>query len=540
MSNTFGAPGVYITEQLLTPAPTAPVTSPSVAGFAGEHWRGPVASPVLCNRWQDFVNYFGGFNTGTVPVLTNQWLPYAVYEFFNNGGTQCYINRIAASGTPGAAASITLKDGAATPQNTLKLTAGFLGINTTQNPNVGTWGNGIQVQVTAAGQNAAPGTFAITVFNGGSGPGNIVEQWNNLNMIGNSPRYAPTVLNSATSGSLWIVATDLFSATGAPLNAPAAVGPVALSGGVDTASPSAADRSAAWTVGNAACAFDYVPDVLNVNAPGETTTTVLQSAIVYASGGSSGRAYTFLVIDTPVGLAPAAAVAYMQSLQALQNSSFAALYYPWVVAVNPASSSLQATVTMPPGGLVLGQMASVDTATGPWYAPAGTQTDLSGVVSTERQITPTNISTLNLANINALKTLPNGNVIIWGARTMLTQLTDVYVPIRRTLNYIEARLSDLLQYAVFQPNDSLLWAAITSTCDQFLSQIAARNAFQGTTQANQFFVICNATNNTPTSIQQGVVNTTIGVALNYPAEFIQLTVQQFQASGVTTTQSSTV
>ena len=536
MSNTFGAPGVYVTETLIAPTPSTPVTSPSVAGFAGEHWRGPAGVAIQCNRWQDFVNYFGGFNTATVPVLSNQWLPYAVYEFFNNGGTQCYINRIVASASAGVAASLTFKDGAATPQNTLKLTAGFLGTA----GSVGTWGNQLYAQVVQV-SSAAAGTFNLVIYSGGNGPGNIVEQWNNLNMIGTSPRYAPTVINSQTSGSLFVVATDLFSATSPPLNSPANNGPTQFAGGVDAGSPSVPDRQAAWTYGNNASAFDGVQGVLNMAAPGEVNTSVLQSATVYAGGGTSGRPYSFLVIDPPQGSTPAAVISYMQSLQALNNSSFAAVYYPWVVAVNPSSSSLQSTVTMPPSGLILGQYCQVDTATGPWYAPAGMTTDLSGIVGAERQLTPANYSSLNLANVNALKTLPAGQVIIWGARTMLTQLTDVYIPIRRTLNYVEATLSQSLQYAVFQPNDSLLWATITSTCDQFLSKIAARNAFQGTTQAQQFFVICNSNNNTPSTIAQGIVNTTIGLALNYPAEFIQLNVQQFQASGaITTTVQATV
>ena len=530
MSNTFGAPGVYVTEALLAPTPATPVTSPSTAGFAGEHWRGPTGVAVQCNRWQDFVNFFGGFNPNSTPVLTNQWLPYAVYEFFNNGGTQCYINRIGASITPGVAASHIFKDGAATPQNTLQLTAGFLGVNNS----IGTWGNSLYAQVTTV-TTATAGTFNLTIYYGGTSPGNIVEQWNNLTMTGNSPRYAPTVINSQTSGSLWVFATDLFSATSPPLNAPANAGPVQFSGGIDSASPSSTDRQNAWTYNNAASAFDGVPGVLNLNAPGETTSTVVSQASIYASGGASGRPYSFLVIDPPQGNSVASVITYMQTLQGLNNTSFAALYYPWVVAVNPAASSLQSTVTMPPGGLVLGQMTQVDTTSGPWYAPAGTTTDMSGIVGTERQLTPANYGTLNTANVNALKTLPNGNVIIWGARTMLTQITDVYVPIRRTLNYVEAQLSQLLQYAIFQPNNSLLWSAISATCDNFLGGIAARNAFQGTVQAQQFFVICNNTNNTPTTIAQGLVNTTVGLALNYPAEFIQLNIQQFQASGATTT-----
>ena len=537
MSSPYSTPGVYITESLVAPPPQTQITSPSTAGFAGEHWRGPVGVAIPCNSWNQFVQFYGGFNTTNVPSLTNPWLPYAVYEFFNNGGALCYINRIQASGTPGAPGTCVLKDTAATPQSTLQLTAGFFGTTPALNPDVGTWGNQLYAQITIP-QTANPSFFNLTIFFGGTAPNNIVEQWNNLTMSKASPRYAPTVINTSQGGSLWIVATDLGSLSAAPLNTPVTVGPVQFTGGIDTGSPSSTDRQNAFTTGNAACAFDAVPGVLNINAPGETTSAVLGQAITYCSSGASGRPYSFLVIDPVQGATPASAVSYMQTLQGLSNSSFAALYYPWCNVVNPASSALQATIDMPPGGIVLGQMTGVDSSNGPWYAPAGMNTVLNGVVSTERSLTPANLGTLNLANINALKTLPNGQVIIWGARTMLTQLTDVYVPIRRTLNYVESGLSNQLQYAVFQPNDALLWSAITSTCTNFLANMAARNAFQGVTQAQQFYVICNSTNNTPSTIQQGVVNIQIGLALNYPAEFIQLNIQQFTSTGIVQTSTN--
>jgi uncharacterized protein len=540
----YGAPGVYVTESLLAPSPVPTTTSPSTAGFAGEHYRGPTGVAILCNSWNQFVQYYGGFNPNPAPVLSNTWLPYAVFEFFNNGGVQCYINRIAASANAGVAASATFTDNLATSQNTLRLTAGFLGVGSPFSPNpypnVGSWGNSLYAQIVTPQSNTSAGTFNLIIYFGGTSQGNVVETWNNLSMNPQSTRYAPTVLNSSVGGSLWVIATDLFSPAFPPLNNPIAQGPTQLTGGVDTLDPSVADRQNAWTYGNAASAFDAVNGVLNLNAPGETNSSVLSSAITYASGGTSGRPYSFLVVDPAQGVSVATAVSYMQTLQGLNNSSFAALYYPWVSAVNPASPSLQANITMPPGGFVLGQMASVDTLSGAWYAPAGTQTVMNGVVATERVLSPGNYATLNQANINALKTLANGQVIIWGARTFLTQLTDVYVPIRRTLNYVEASLSNLLTFAVFQPNDALLWATITATCTQFLGGMAGRNAFQGQTQAQQFFVICNTTNNTNSTIQQGIVNTTIGLALNYPAEFIQLNVQQFQSSGVTTTQITTI
>lgn len=544
-ANTYGQPGVYVTETLIAPPPSQNITSPSVAGFAGEHWRGPTGVAIKCSSWGQFLQYYGGFNPNSVPILANQWLPYAVYEFFNNGGQQCYINRIAASGLPGAVASATFYDGQATANATLKLSAGFLGVgnNLTPNPypNVGTWGNSLYAQITVpqGGVAAGTGNFNLTIYFGGTNPGNIVESWQSLNMNPASTRYAPTVINSPTNGSMWVIATDLFSTALPPLNSPSTQTiPTQLTGGTDTGDPSVLDRQNAVTYGNAASGFDQVPGVLNINMPGEANTAVLGTAIGYASGGSSGRPYSFIVIDSPQGASVATAQSFMQTLQGLNNSSYAALYYPWIIGINPASSALQANLDMPPGGFVLGQMTQVDTAQGPWYAPAGLTTDLTGVVQLERNLAPADFTNLNQSNINALKPLPNGQIIIWGARTFLTELTDVYVPIRRTLNYVESQLSANLLYAIFQPNDSVLWGQITTTCTQFLQGMAARNAFSGNTPAQQYYVVCNASNNTPTTIQQGIVNVTVGMALNYPAEFIQLNIQQFQNTGVTTTSVS--
>jgi len=40
-------------------------------------------------------------------------------------------------------------------------------------------------------------------------------------------------------------------------------------------------------------------------------------------------------------------------------------------------------------------------------------------------------------------------------------------------------------------------------------------------------VVCNTTNNTTTSIDQGIVNVEVGVALQYPAEFIVINLSQW-------------
>ena len=161
------------------------------------------------------------------------------------------------------------------------------------------------------------------------------------------------------------------------------------------------------------------------------------------------------------------------------------------------------------------------------------------MIKTERMFSPKDLAALNLANVNALRTMPNGNVVIWGTRTMENGYASLYVPIRRTLNYIEASLSQILEPFVFAPNDALTWVNITAACTQFLTGLLTRGAFPSSKAASAFYVTCDATNNTQQTISQGILNVTVGVALLYPAEFIALLIAQFQPAGTTTITVST-
>lgn len=522
---TFGKAGVYVSEILTGPTPPPSISSPSVAAFAGEHWRGPTYA-VQCNHWSDFVKFFGGFQTSPTPVLANPYLAYAVYEYFANGGNTCWVLRVTASTTPGVNASITLKDSQATPVNTLSLTAGFYGVI----GDVGAWGNSLYCDVVTNSSVPGTGRFNLNIYYGSSAAQYRVETWTDLSMNPVDNRYVVSVLNSVTQGSQWVVATNLSDPATSPANGPLPGVARQFSGGIDCTSPTVADYQAVFTYGSipTPAPFDQIPGILNINLPGNSTAAVITACIAYAST----RPFTFMVMDPPSGQTPAGAASYFSSLG--NPSSYAALYYPWVLVTNPASTSLQSTILMPPGGLVLGQMVTTDAQNGVWQAPAGLNTVMNNVVAAERIFGPSELDALNLGNINALKTRPNGNVIIWGARTMQSGYASLYVPVRRTLNYIESSLSQLLEFSVFQPNDALLWSSIHQACSAFLTGLYYQNAFPGSTAAQSFYVVCDSSNNTPQTMSQGIVNTNVGVALLYPAEFINLVVAQFQSTGATT------
>lgn len=100
----------------------------SVAGFMGVTEWGPVNEPTLVQSFTEYLRMFGGYQDDSD-------MAYAVKGFFDNGGTQVYINRLAhytditdeSTGVGAAATSGNLADRAGTPDDTLLISAKYEG-----------------------------------------------------------------------------------------------------------------------------------------------------------------------------------------------------------------------------------------------------------------------------------------------------------------------------------------------------------------------------------------------------------------------------
>jgi hypothetical protein len=79
-----GSPGVYL--QGLPSEPLLPLTA--IAGFAGVAERGPLHVPQPIRNWDEFQVVFGDF-------IDYGYLAHAVFGFFRNGGSRCFIVRVA-------------------------------------------------------------------------------------------------------------------------------------------------------------------------------------------------------------------------------------------------------------------------------------------------------------------------------------------------------------------------------------------------------------------------------------------------------------
>lgn len=496
---SYKRPGVYAEEVLtLSQAITNPTSG--TAAFVSGYNRGPTEAK-LVESWSEFIQLYGGFAGAT------DYLPFAVYQFFSNGGRQAVILRVA--GTGAVKASRTFND-ATNP--TLRVDA--------ENP--GTWGGQVYVEITSAGA----GRFNLIIRYGGSGDASIVERWLDLSMVDNDARYAPSIINSITAGSNYIRVADLNSATVGD-QAPVAAGAVALTtvAGVN-GTVVAADVQAAFPAGLTG-PLDAVDGPLTINTPGwDAASAVASTLLAYCAA----RGDCFAVIDPAENVA----VATITSAATALNSAFGAVYYPWIYVADPASNSPGAIKKVPPGGSVIGQYAQVDATRGIHKAPAGVSTRLMGAVGVETRLSNTDLDSLNVGLVNAIRQMPGAGVVIMGARTLKNTASDRYVSTRRTLNYVRKALIDGTRWAVFEPNDATLWGGISTAIQQFLLALWQRGAFRGATAAEAFYVRCDSSNNTPQDIASGQVNIEVGLALQFPAEFVVIRIGQWEGGASAT------
>ena len=84
---TYLAPGVYMEEVDKGPKPIEAVAT-AVAGFVGIAARGPLNKAISVNSWSDYVRIFGGYAEDSL-------MSYAAFGYFNNGGQNAYVVRVA-------------------------------------------------------------------------------------------------------------------------------------------------------------------------------------------------------------------------------------------------------------------------------------------------------------------------------------------------------------------------------------------------------------------------------------------------------------
>ncbi|MER7756220.1 phage tail sheath subtilisin-like domain-containing protein [Kitasatospora sp. NPDC097643] len=237
--------------------------------------------------------------------------------------------------------------------------------------------------------------------------------------------------------------------------------------------------------------------------------------------------YRMAIVDPP----PNSSMTGVRQFRSQFDSTYAALYYPWLRIVDPTRRPDPGGPTpmleVPPSGFVAGIYARSDIERGVFKAPANEV--VHGMSEFVTNVTYDRQSVLNPEGINALRFFEGRSNRVWGARTMSSDPEWKYVNVRRLFIYLEHSIDKSTQWAVFEPNNERLWASVRQSIEDFLLVTWKSGALMGTKPEEAFFVRCDRTTMTQNDIDNGRMICLIGVAPTYPAEFVIFRIGQFTA-----------
>jgi uncharacterized protein len=527
MTVTTSYPGVYIQElpSLVHTIQAAPTSIAVFVGFTHPFRTKQTLAPVPLFSFADYQANFGGF-------FSSPWQPdyvgQAVFQFFQNGGSSCYVvglpvqNYYDFSKSPAAQGQVAAAS-VATTSNALTFTAlQPVGIPATSPATVPL---GIPMQVaisnlqkSGTASNAPFDTADIVVSYG-----TTVETYRKIQIA--------NIVTALQNSTLVTVQPK----TPAPTAYPATGSPYSL--GYSTA------PQAGLTVINSGdfeqvfadfAPLDKVPIFNLLVTPGITDPGVASEAVAYCE-----RKRAFYIMDTPspqtTDWDANSVVTKLAGGTALSPSPpvsiNAAVYYPWLQTADPVTGQ---PITAPPSGFVAGIYGQEDSSVGVWKSPAGIETSLLGTTGVDPKgvMTDPQQGTLNENAIDCLRQFPGIGTVVFGARTTAgadantAQQQWKYVAVRRMALFIEQTLYANLNWAVFQPNATPLWNALTQEVNAFMLSLFRQGAFAGDKPSQAFLVQCDSTTTTPTDVANGIVNIMVGFAPLVPAEFVVVQIAQ--------------
>lgn len=349
-------PGVYI-EEVPSGVHTITGVATSITAFLGFTSQGPVNEAVELFSFADFERAFGGLSADSV-------LSYAVRQFYDNGGSQAYVVRVAENAT---VASMTLPGANGNPS--IQINASSAGL----------WGNNLVATVdtaTSAGANYFNLTATEYIDQNGSRIANRSETFRNQSLNPTDPGYV-----LGLNGVSKLITITPVSVTGLVV-----VGNGTLTGGV--ISDAIVAGLGAVTIG----VSQNGGPTQSINVGAQVTVANFATALNGALGAAIGG-----------GIAAAPINANTQ-LQITAGPSAVAAASSIRVADSAAARALRLT---PAAG------ATIADAVAAWNPkPTGT---LSGVLATPLPSNATDAGAIKLLVTNGATTLDTATLQLWGA-----------------------------------------------------------------------------------------------------------------------------
>ena len=566
------SPGVYVEEFESGGKPMEGVST-STAGFIGLAERGPVEGvPQLVTNFSDFKRIYGGYLSES-EFGEYRFLAYAVEHFFINGGSRCFVSRVAPGDAKCAEGFAPAQEGAAL-------------IFTAKNP--GLWGDNIRVTISPASKaktqileiRDTPTGKQYLVKNGaGFNAGDVVAYTDKKEVIYNkvlksqdnvlefaedfdegvvdknllpiktistcefslevkyddqvelyenlsfnveasnfvTKRTAKSDLVSVACGALPEGSTPPFASLCAAEDQALAAVSLAGGGNGSVASLSAADfigvdNGAGKRTGIQSFLDNDMVSIMAV--PGVVDPNVQLMLVAHCENLGS----RFAVLDLP---REARKVQDILNHRDMFDTNYAALYHPWLEIFDPLDKK---NIAIPPSGSILGIYARSDNTRGVHKAPANEV--VRACVGLDTPFNKGEQDILNPKGVNLIRAFPGQGIRVWGARTATSNASWKYVNVRRLFIFIEESIKANTNWAVFEPNDEQLWVRVKRTIDVFLTGLWRNGSLAGSSTSEAFFVDIGRSTMSQDDIDNGRLICVIGVAPVKPAEFVIFRITQ--------------
>lgn len=569
------SPGVYVEEFESGGKPMEGVGT-STAGFIGLAERGPTQGiPQLITNFADFKRNYGGYLSEN-EFGEYRFLAYAVEHFFINGGSRCFVSRVAPQDAKCSTGYAPNKEGA---------------IVNFAAKNPGIWGDDIRIVVTPSSKaktqilevvDTADGRKYLVKNGAGFNPGDVVaysdqEETAYNRVVKNQDNFItfekdfeqdvvdknllPTKVISTCEFTLEVkysdqvelyenvsfnisaanyiekkvAKSDLITAQyvgneseepQAPFKSflgaeeeDAAVATISFTSG---SNGSVANISAADFIGidNGAGKRTGIQsfldnDVVSIMAiPGVTDPNVQLMLVAHCENLAS----RFAVLDVP---RDSKKVADVIAHRDIFDSNYAAMYHPWLTIFDPLDKK---NIAIPPSGSMLGIYARSDNTKGVHKAPANEV--VRACVGLDCQFNKGEQDILNPKGVNLIRSFPGQGIRVWGARTVTSNASWKYINVRRLFIFIEESIKANTNWAVFEPNDEVLWVRVQRTINVFLTGLWRNGSLAGSSPEEAFFVNIGRNTMSQDDIDNGRLICVIGVAPVKPAEFVIFRISQ--------------
>ena len=576
MAETLLSPGVLARENDQSFITQQPVTVG--AAIVGPTVKGPVEIPTIVTSYSDYQNRFGTtFESGSDEFTF--FTSITAYNYFQNGGQTMLVTRVVSGSSTWSYASAsvyTAESASVTPTSSFTIEAldkGVIFNNSGSTPNGSqliTGGSGSlysgsadNIRYEIANSSTADGTFSLLVRQGNDNDNNkiVLESWTNLSLDPKADNYISRVIGDQyyryNSTENYIEITGSFSNasryirvksvdsktpnyfdnaenakdiyTGSLPGVGSGSNGGTFVGGVGTVINATEDNNMYQFIGNGSndvtqgLIGDDYDDMLNLLSNQDdyqfnvlVTPGLLNgdhaSQVSTAINNTQQRGDSIYLIDP---------VAYASSITAVntqansRNSSYAAMYWPWLQTIDP---DLGDQVWVPASTMIPGVYAFNDNASEPWFAPAGiNRGGLTTVIRPERKLSQANRDSLYQNKVNPIASFPGVGTVVYGQKTLQRQASALdRVNVRRLLIQLKSYIGQVAQTLVFEQNTAATRNNFLAIVNPYLESVVQRQGLYA------FKVVIDDSNNTPDVIDRNQMVGAIYLQPTKTAEFIIL------------------